>query len=156
MTATRVRRTFVATPARSASATWCAIVDVVAPEGTHARSELLGVTGVAASLIASEVWGTAPAIVSGVGPQVRIYCLYDEDAIVGDNANEDGLSWSPTDGNWIMELPCPPEDLVWVRSALADVSERISAIDATVKKVAATGELARDVPEIDVEGFLRA
>lgn len=157
MTTTRVRRTFVATPVRSASATWGAIVDAVASEDedADARTELLGVTGVAASLIAAEAWRSTPAIVSGVGPQVRIYCLYNEEAIVGDDANEDGLSWSPTAGDWIMELPCPPEDLAWVQSTLAEWSDRIRAIDATAKTTAVAPEAARSVAEIDVEGFLR-
>jgi hypothetical protein len=155
VTATRVRRMFVATPARSASATWRAIVDVVAPEGVAARSELLAVTGVAASLIAAEAWGKTAAVVFGVGPQLRNYCLYGEDAIVGDDANEDGLSWSPTEGDWSMELPCPAEDLAWVQSALAESSDRIRAVDVTVKRMVAAAEGVGPVPEIDAAGFLR-
>jgi hypothetical protein len=155
VTVTRVRRTFVATPARSASATWNAIVDVVAPEGVAARSELLTVAGVAASLIAADAWERTAAVVFGVGPQLRIYCLYGEDAIVGDDANEDGLSWSPTEGDWSMELPCPLEDLEWVQSALADLSDRIRAVGATATRMVAATEGAGSVPGIDAEGFLR-
>lgn len=155
MTVTRVRRAFVATPARSASETWNAIVDVVTPEGVAGRSELVAVTGVAASLIAAEAWGKTAAVVFGVGPQLRIYCLYGEDAIVGDEANEDGLSWSPTDGDWSMELPSPAEDLEWVQSALAESSDRISAVATTAQRVVAAAEGTASVPEIDAEGFLR-
>jgi hypothetical protein len=155
MNVTRVRRTFVATPARSASATWNAIVDVVTPEGVPARNEMLAVAGVAASLIAAEVWGKSAAVVSGVGPQLRIYCLYGEDAIVGDDANEDDLPWSPTEGDWSMELPCPPEDLEWVQSALAELSDRITAVGPMATKMVAAADGGPSVPEIDAESFLR-
>jgi hypothetical protein len=153
--ATLVRRRFAATPVRSASATWAAIVDVIAPRGAQGREELLEVAGVASSLIAAEALETVPAVVSGGGPQLRIYCLYDEEAIVGDDVNEDGLSWSPTDGDWKMELPCPPQDIEWVQSALVALSERIVAIDVSVAKSVQAVASARSGPEIDMEGFLR-
>lgn len=152
---TRVRRRFAASPVRSASTTWNAIVDVIAPNGAPGRAELLGVAGIAASLIAAEAWETVPAVVSEVGPQLRIYCLYDEEAIVGDDVNEDGLSWSPTDGDWKMALPCPPEDIEWVESALAAISKRIVAVDVSQAKSVEVVASARSLTEIDLEGFLR-
>lgn len=158
MTGTRVRRKFLATPARPAAATWQAIVDVVTPDGTSGRRELQAAAGVAASLIAAETWRWTPAIVSGVGAQLRIYCLYGEDAIIADDANEDPLSWSPTDGDWSLSMPCPPEDLDWVTAALAEASSRITAADATTGKIAATPtEHAAATPplaEIDAGEFL--
>jgi hypothetical protein len=156
MSATRVRRAFAATPVRSAAMTWNAIVDVLAPDGASGRTTLHGATGVAASLIAAEAWRAVPLIVSGVGPQLRIYCLYGEDAILGEDTNEDALSWSPTDGDWRIELPCPPDDLDWVTSALADVSPRIDVVDNSIKlESAATERAAVASPLIDAEAFLR-
>ncbi len=156
MTVTRVRRTFAATPVRSAAATWGAIVDTIAPLGANERATLTSATGVAASLIAAEAWGATPVIVSGVGPQLRIYCSYGEDAILGEDTNEESLSWAPTEGDWRIEMPCPPEDLEWVKAALADCSARLEAVDMTTKRGSATLEAAASpVPTIDVEAFLR-
>jgi hypothetical protein len=154
VTGTRVRRNFIATPARPAAATWAAIVAVVAPEGAPGRGELEAAAGVAASLIAAEAWRRTAAVLSGVGPQLRIYCLYGEDAIVADDANEDALSWSPTDGDWSLSLPCPPEDLDWVTAALAQVSSRITAFDATDTRTAERASAGTPRPEIDAGEFL--
>ncbi len=156
MSPNRVRRTFRASPTRPASATWAAIVDAIAPAGAPGRAMLEQVGGIAASLIAAEAWGLTPLIVSGVGPQLRIYCLYGEDAILGEDANEDALTWSPTDGDWRMEIPCPPADVEWVTSALAAVSSRFTVIDNTVTREAAIVDSAvAAVPAIDEQAFLR-
>lgn len=129
-------------------------MDVIAPEGAPGRHELLAVAGIAASLIAAEAWETVPAGVSGVGPQLRIYCLYNEAAIVGDDTNEDDLSWDPTDGDWKMELPCPPEDIDWLGRALSSTSQRIVAVDPTVEKTIEATATLRPVLEIDMNEFL--
>lgn len=154
---TRVRRSFAASPVRTGMATWEAIVDIVAPEGSSGRAELIAVNGIAASLVAAEAWRASPLIVAGIGPQLRIYCLHGEDAIVGDDINEDNLSWSPTDGDWAMEMPCPPEDIEWVSAAAAEVSGRVTVIDATVKRtrVMTQGQVSKPAMEIDTEAFLR-
>jgi hypothetical protein len=156
VTTTRVRRSFVASPARRAAATWEAIIDVVAPEGSSGRTELIAVSGIAASLIAAEAWREMPVVVSGVGPQLRIYCLHDEDAIVGDDANEDGLTWSPTDGDWAMQMPCPPKDFEWVSAAATEASTCVTVIDAAVKRATeATDAANQPVNKVDTEAFLR-
>jgi len=156
VTATRVRRSFAASPARRAAATWEAIVDIVAPEGSSGRAELITVSGIAASLIAAEAWREMPVVVSGVGPQLRIYCLHDEDAIVGDDTNEGSLTWLPTDGDWAMQMPCPPEDFEWMSAAVAEVSTRFKVIDATAKRATeATDATSHSANEIDAEAFLQ-
>lgn len=107
-------------------------------------------------MIAAEAWSGTPLVISGVGPQLRIYCLHGENAIVGDDAHEDALTWSPIDGDWKAEIPCPPEDLEWVSAAAAEVSTRFTVIDATAKRALETTEAASDmVSEIDAEAFLR-
>ena len=155
MTPTRVRRMFAATPVRPASATWTAIIDVIAPTGAPGRATLGEAAGVAASLIAAEAWRSAPLIVRGVGPQLRVYCLYGENAIIGEETNEDALTWSPTDGDWRMEVPCLPADLDWVTSALAAISSRFTVVDDTVEREAVLAESAAAIPTIDEEAFLR-
>lgn len=125
---TTVVRTFNSVPARTAVATWRAIVDLIAPSAGGARTELLSVEGVACSLITDKAM-TAPIIVTGKGPRVRVYCVYDDDAIEGDSANESALATNPTEGDWAVSLPCDTVDLNWVQSALAEKSTRIVARD---------------------------
>jgi hypothetical protein len=125
---TTVARRIIAAPARPASEAWAVMADLLAPERDgDAWRELMSVTGIASSLIADEAFNESPAVVRGSGPRVRIYCLYGEEAISGDGANEAALAFNPTEGDWRMSLPCPPDDLEWVRAALAKKSTRITA-----------------------------
>lgn len=127
---TIIARRVVSEPVRLATATWTIIVDLLAPEAEQAaRAELLTIKGIASSLIASEAIKDAPIVVYGAGPRVRIYCLYGEDAMTGENANEDKLVTSPVDGNWKMSLPASESDLEWVQAALKEKSTRITARD---------------------------
>jgi hypothetical protein len=126
---TVVARRIKATPARPASEAWQVVVDLVAPGATAARQELLSVGGIASSLIASQAMKDAPIVVHGSGPRVRLYCLYDEEAVEGEQANEQKLATCPTEGDWSMSLPSPPEDLKWVQDSLKKKSPRITARD---------------------------
>jgi hypothetical protein len=156
MIATRIRRSFVASPVRLASVTWSTIIETVAPEGAPGRPELVALTGVAASLIAGEAWRYTPVVVSGVGPQLRIYCLHGEDAIVGDDRNEEPLTWSPTDGDWSIRIPCLSADLEWVTAAISEISPRISIDDGTSTRTSSRDEIVGEqLNQIDVEAFLR-
>src|SRR5262245_32139944 len=115
---TVIARRVIATPARPASAAWTVIVNIIAPdESSDARKELESISGIASDLIADEALKSA-AVVYGAGPRVRVYCLYNEDAIAGDGASESSLAFDPTNGDWRMSLPCPAEDLDWVNEAL--------------------------------------
>src|SRR5882724_832289 len=123
-------RRVVATPTRSVSETWMTIIKMIAPqEDSEARKELEAVAGTASALIADEALKDAAAIIYGNGPRIRIYCLYDDEAISGDNKNENTLAAIPTEGDWKMSLPCPEEDLEWVQAALTRKSSRITARD---------------------------
>ena len=126
---TVISRRVKATPARPASEAWQVIVDLLAPTASDARTELLRVEGIASSLIASQAMKDAPVVIYGSGPRVRIYCLYDEDAIEGDHGNEQKLATCPTEGDWSMSLPTPPEDLKWVQDSLKKKSSRVTARD---------------------------
>jgi len=126
---TVVARTLVAVPARSASETWRAIIDLVAPAGTDARKELESISGIASSLITREAMKSAPIVMHGSGPQLRIYCIYGEDAITADDANENKLAFNPTKEDWAMSLPCPEDEMEWVQNALLQKTERITARD---------------------------
>jgi hypothetical protein len=125
---TVIARTLRSVPSRSATDTWERIVALVAPAaGSPARRELEAVAGLACSCIADETLAHDPLVVYGVGPRLRVYALYGDDAVEGEGANESALSWVPTDGDWRMSLPSLADDLRWVQSKLAKVSTRVTA-----------------------------
>src|SRR4051794_21664203 len=101
------RRTFVSTPARDAAKTWNAIVDLLAPTSTHAaRKELLNVVGIAASVISDRGPSDHPIVATWDGPRTRVYCLFDDDAVDGTDANEAPLGYDALKGDWAVSLPC--------------------------------------------------
>lgn len=153
---TTVARRIISEPVRTASETWNIIVDLLAPESIRsARKELLSVSGVVSSLIASETAKDSPIIVYGSGPRIRIYCLYDEDAIVGDGVNETELNSKPTAGDWLMSLPCQADDLEWVQAALKKRSNRITARDMKGEVDSEEANNNGKSASINVEAFLR-
>lgn len=125
---TVVARRVASTPSRTAAQTWEMIVTILAPDPkSDARKELAKAAGVACASISSEATKEAAIVVWGGGPRVRVYCVFDDDAITGDGVNEDALSKSPTEGDWKMSIPCLPEDVKWSNDKLASTSTRISA-----------------------------
>lgn len=130
--ATVASRRFCSTPYRDAHETWLNIVDLLTHSRAGAeRDELLAVAGIAASTIADQAPRDAAIIVTCDGPRTRIYCLYDDDAIDGSDANEDSLGFNPLNGNWHVSLPCLTDDLSWVQNALKTHSTRITARDSS-------------------------
>lgn len=127
---TVVARRFASTPARTAGETWQRIVSVISQSDSQARRELETVGGIVASVIADEIPHNVPIVVIGNGPRLRIYCVYGEDAVIGDECDEEALAWHPTGGEWKLFLPCAAEDLEWVKDALAQRSSRIQAYEA--------------------------
>jgi hypothetical protein len=124
---TVVARRVVSSPVRTATKTWSVISNILAPKDGAARTELSKVAGVACSLIASEAPTDDAIVIWGNGPRVRIYCLFGDGAISGEDRNEDALASCPTENNWSMSFPCLAEDLAWVQKELAAQSKRISA-----------------------------
>jgi hexokinase len=107
-----------------------AIVDLLTQGKTgSARAELLAIAGIAASVIADQAPKDAAIIVTCDGPRTRIYCIFDDDAVEGSDANEDALGFDPLKGDWLVSLPCLADDLAWVQSALKKHSARITARD---------------------------
>jgi len=124
-----VARRFVASPERTASITWSEITALVCGSDQAAKQEFAKIEGLAGCSIAEEALRDDPLVIAGVGPRLRVYCLYGEDAITGDNRNEDSLSWKPTDGGWKGYLPCTSEDFDWMSRAVKERSSRFSAYD---------------------------
>ncbi len=149
-------RFFNSTPQRDAAETWRAIVALLTQgKAGTTQDELLAVTGIAASLIADQAPKDAAIVVTCDGPRTRIYCLYDDDAIDGSDANEAGLGFDPLQGDWRVSLPCPAEDLAWVQSALEAKGGRITARDKTATLAVEKAEGARASSlTIDLKGFL--
>lgn len=150
-------RTFKSTPERDAGKTWSAIVDLLTQGKTgDARTELLAVAGVVSSIIADQAPKNTAITVICDGPRTRIYCIYDDDAIEGSDANEEPLDFDPLNGNWRVSLPCLADDLAWVQNALKKHSTRITArdLDAGVSDTedAAASKLQSLV--FDAKGFL--
>lgn len=156
---TTVGRKFVSVPERTASATWKAISDLLVSDlSSAAAGELASISGIASSLITREAM-TSPIVVYGSGPRVRVYCLYNEDAIEGDDANEGALAFDATAGDWKMSLPCPADDLSWVQRALTSKSGRITARDmetSVVEEAETTNSSALPSEGVDLEAFFKS
>jgi hypothetical protein len=150
-------RIFASTPKRDAALTWAAIVGLLTQgRGGAARNELLAVSGVAASTIADQAPKDAPIVVTCDGPRTRIYCMYDDDAVEGADANEDPLGFDPLAGDWKVSLPCLKDDLSWVQNALKKHSTRITAHepDAEVVKAQDAAPMQGHPLVFDPKGFL--
>ena len=114
------------------------------------------VAGVAASLIADQAPKSAPIVATCDGPRTRIYCLFDEDAIDGDDANEEVLGFEPLKGDWGVSLPCPKEQLGWVQTALKKHSSRIIARDLSQGIATQAQADAGQALSLDLGGFLKS
>lgn len=147
-------------PHRNTSETWTFIVDLLTQgKDGEAKTELMSVSGVASSVIAEQAPKDAAIVITCDGPRTRVYCLYDDDAIEGGDAKEDGLGYEPLKGNWAISLPCAKDDLEWVQRALKAKSSRITARDQSQKlgdeaektKATASGGLT-----LNTERFLKS
>ncbi len=150
-------RTFKSTPERDSARTWTAIVHLLTQGNTGAaRAELLAVAGIAASVIADQAPKEAAIIVTCDGPRTRIYCLFDDDAVEGSDANEDALGFDPLKGEWRVSLPCLADDLAWVQSALKKQSARITArdLDAAQTSTDEASATKSSTLVFDAKGFL--
>ncbi len=150
-------RTFRSTPQRDAHDTWTAIVDLLTQgNASTARTALLAVAGIAASMIADQAPKDAAIVVTCDGPRTRIYCIYDDDAIDGSDANEDALGFDPLKGDWRVSLPCLPDDLTWVQNALKQHGDKITArdVNASISTDASSTASKAGALVLDPKGFL--
>jgi hypothetical protein len=158
---TVLARRVASTPVRSAAQTWAKIVEIVAPDPqSTARKELAKAAGVACASISSEATKDAAIVIWGGGPRVRVYCVFDEDAITQDDVNEDALPKPPTEGEWKMSIPCLPDDVKWCSANLAAVSSKISArsVDDDVEDGDDQHEAAKAAPTmgINMQEFMKS
>jgi hypothetical protein len=150
-------RRVASTPVRTAAKTWEKIVEIVAPDAkSPARAELAKAAGVACSSISSEATKDAAIVVWGGGPRVRIYCVFDEDAITQDDVNEDPLPKSPTEGDWKMSIPCLTEDVKWSAANLGSGRVSARAFDEDVEDEPAKAAAAPSAMTINLGEFLKS
>lgn len=121
----RIRRDIASIPARSAKETWSAIVALVTGDASVDGEQLDAVASVMESLIADEQPAIAPIVFKGCGPQVLIYCMYDEDSMEAGLAI-DTLNTNPTAGDWRMTAPCEEDDVNWMNRTLKERAPRAS------------------------------
>ncbi len=124
-----VARKIAATPKRTAAETWKVIIEMIADRSSQAWNELNAAAGIAAAIIAEEIPQQAPFIITGDGPRVRIYCEFGENAVLGDDCNEDPLLQKPISQDWHLYIPCAEDELSWTSAALKDISSSIIAYD---------------------------
>jgi hypothetical protein len=156
---TVLARRVASTPVRTAAKTWARIVEIIAPDAqSPARKELDKVAGTACASIASEASKEAPMVIWGGGPRVRVYCVFDEDAITQDGVNEAALPKSPTEGDWRMSIPCLADDVAWSSASLAAASSRISArsVDDEVEDDEPDTAAAKSSLSINLTEFLKS
>jgi hypothetical protein len=127
---TVIARRFVASPVRSSSECWAAISSAIAAQDAAATAEFDKVCDIAASLINTEVSASEPIVVSGAGPRLKVYCLFGDDAMDGEDASEESLTWNPFAQDWKVYMPCPKDELKWMVPAVAKVSDRFELYDA--------------------------
>ena len=156
---TVIARRIISVPERTATVAWQVISRLLAPDASSvAAQELASISGIACSLITREAM-TSPIVLYGSGPRVRIYCLYNEAAVEGDEASESTLPFDGTAGDWKLSLPCPEEDLAWVQGALAAKSKRVSArnMESNVEDDDASSARAEGSgSEVDLEAFFKS
>ncbi|QYU70074.1 hypothetical protein J4558_08135 [Leptolyngbya sp. 15MV] len=147
----KIRRDIASVPARSASETWKAIVDLITDSDTVDRSQLDHAASVMESLIADEHPAKVPIVVKGKGPRLVVYCLFGEDAVEAGLAIE-RLSWNPTAGDWRMTAPTAGEDVDWMARRLVERASRITVHDVAKPPVddeRAPSDSAAGAVEID-------
>jgi hypothetical protein len=153
---TVVSRRLRSVPHRSAIDAWNLLTDIVtAHSGPESRTELESVRGIASSVIAEKTPQDAPIVLHGIGPRVRVYCIYDDAAIEGDGHDEKPLSFDPFDGAWEISLPCKSEDLAWVTEALRKKSTRIVARDESTGLATDDSRAQATEFEVNLEEFSR-
>jgi len=158
--ATIIKRTVSSIPTRTASESWEMIATLLAPDpNSLGRTELNKVAGAACSTIASEATKDDAITVWGSGPQIRIYCVFGDDAIAKDNINEESFQQCPTDGDWKMSIPCLEEDLEWTQKKLKSCSTRVTARsvgESIGSEKQAKGVFTDNAIEINAAEFLKS
>ena len=121
-----VARRFLASPVRLTSDTWKRISALICQNNSSASTEFEKVAGLASCILNDGIFADNPVVVKNEGPRLRVYCLYGEDALSGDDKNEDSLTWRPTEKEWHVFLPCSAEEFDETVKSLKGKSAKFS------------------------------
>ena len=133
---TTIARRVRSTPVRTATETWALIVDLITSDNTAMRDDLCVVGDLAAMLISEEHACEHPILLTGCGPQIRIYTLHGTAAIDGALANESPLTVTASPG-WQLSIPAHGADLRLAATHLANANH-VVAYDPTTNDTEAT------------------
>lgn len=114
---TTIARRIAATPVRTSSDSWDAIIDLLGVAGGDIAAGLSQAADVASMLIAEEHTAANPIVLSGCGPQIRVYTIHGIDAIDGSQLNEQALTIIGSD-DWQLTLPASGPDYALARASL--------------------------------------
>jgi hypothetical protein len=124
MSTATIARRIASVPVRTSSATWKAIVDLIAAPGSDAATKLLSIGGLASMVIAEESAMIAPIVILPAnGPRLRIYTVHGEDAIDTEGLETPLSSYPTAEPGWTLSLPCPASDLQFAELATARLPE---------------------------------
>lgn len=116
---TVVTRKFAASPVHPAAEVWTAMIKAIANDNDQIKAELNSVVGIAASIIAERTPASFPITIIGSGSRLRLYCLYDDDA-VSEDIHEDPISWNLFESDWRVHFPAAKSDLDWINKILEE------------------------------------
>src|SRR5205085_7856585 len=94
-------RRIASVPVRTSAQTWRHLIEILNPP-LGARGVLEHAVDAAAIAISEESTIEMPMILTGCGPQVRIYTVHGEDAIDGTNVNETSIPGLRFTDSWQM------------------------------------------------------
>ena len=126
---TSIARRIGAIPLRTSYDTWQFITDLLSVAGHDLEPQLNEAADVASMLIAEEHTAENPIILSGCGPQVRIYTMHGINAIDGSQLNEQPVAIVATSG-WQLKFPAAGSDYELASTALAQMAH-VSVYDPT-------------------------
>ena len=149
-----IARKIAATPKRTSAETWQVICELLYPSEDSDKKTLESISGVAAAIISDQAPEEDPFVVTGNGPRLRIYCLYGEDALSGENSNEEPLVTSPFSENWHLYIPCKSGDISWVNNLLSSVSSNVTVYEVGKDLNLSEENKNSQALSINMEGFV--
>ncbi len=120
---TTIARRFAARPVRTSIEAWAAVRDALCQDNNPAVDEFDRIQGVAASVISSNLPAAHPFVFIGEGPRVRVFMVYDNQALEGEDLNESPLVSSPFRSSWTGWVPALPDEIELVQTHLRRMSD---------------------------------
>lgn len=126
-------RKVVACPERTASEVWDFITEMLCHSSQEAAQQFKDVKGGVSSVISDEILENSAIVIKGTGPIVRIYCLYGDDAISGEDKKEEPINWELFKDGWKVYIPCIEEEIDSLKKYLEKKSNRFEVYNKNEK-----------------------